>query len=460
MAVKLSRLSSHNPWWKGEGWERLDPDLRKVENPLNRRRIDIPEGELTVMRGIRRSGKTVYLKQTVNELVKKGVSEQNIVYISGDRFNKSEVRNIITDILVKRGKGYLLLDEVTSLKEWNLLLKELMEQGEFTVVATGSNPVEIKEMTERLPGRGIEGNEYYFNPLSFREFVDALTKLEGKIEDEYLLKAIKPLKKVKVSFSSLKPNAEELFPYYDEIERLFYVYILTGGFPQAISDYLKEKRVTRQTYETILRMLLGTLARERKSEDAARRIMDEISTRGAGRTDYSSISEETGLHHNTVRNYLELLENSRITYTLFAWDIEKKKHALKKQKKILFQSPLIPILLPLHQWDGKWEDAQDFVEKNMEWLVEDTVASHLIWTKERPVVREQRSFSGFYYNTNECDYVLLENGTFHGFESHYGRLKRGRYPFDVTYLTKDTMDEDAIPASLFLYGLEKGSGCV
>ena len=151
MAVKLSRLASHNPWWKGAGWTGVDPDLRKVgQFFLERKEIDIPEGKLTVMRGIRRSGKTVYLKHIVHELLKKDVNAQNIVYISCDRFNKTEVRNIVTDILIKRGSGYLLLDEVTNLKEWNFLLNELMEQGEFTIIATGSNPVEIKDMTERL----------------------------------------------------------------------------------------------------------------------------------------------------------------------------------------------------------------------------------------------------------------------------------------------------------------------
>ena len=460
MAVKLSRLVSNNPWWKSEEWENTDPDLRKVDHFLERKSINIPEGKLTVLRGIRRSGKTVYLKRMVSELLKEGVNRQNIVYISCDRFNRSEVSNIIMDILVKRGGGYLLLDEVTNLADWNLVLKEIMEQGEFTVVATGSNPVEIKNMTERLPGRGIEGNEYYFNPLSFREFVRALIKLEDRINDKFLLKAIKPLRKVETRFTPLAPNVEELFPYYEEIERLFYVYILTGGFPNAIQDYLKSGRVSEETYEMLLRMLLGTLSKEKKSEETARRIMQEISAIGTGRTDYISIARDTGMHHNTVHNYLELLEKSRITYTLYAWDIEKKMHALKKQKKIVFQSPIIPVSIPLHEWGGKWEDVQEYVDKHIEGLVEDVVASHLIWTEERPVVREQHSFAGFFYDRHECDFVFLKNGEFHGFESHYGKLKKAKYPFKMTYLTKDIMDEGVIPASLFLYGLEKSNGSI
>jgi predicted AAA+ superfamily ATPase len=412
------------------------------------------------MRGIRRSGKTVYLKHIVHELLKNDVSPQNIVYISCDRFNKTEVRNIVTEILIKRGGGYLLLDEVTNLEEWNFLLKELMEQGDFTIIATGSNPVEIKGMTERLPGRGIEGNEYYFNPLSFGEFVRAIIKLESEIKDEYLLKAFRHLKKVDVQFSPLRPSIENLFQYYDEIERLFYVYVLTGGFPNATIDYLKHGKVSEETYETLLRMLLGTLAKEKRSEDTARRIMEEILAVGTGRTDFLTIAQDADLHHNTVRSYLELLEKARIIYTLYAWDLEKKKHANRKQKKVVFQSPLIPVSLTFHLLGSRWENVQDYVEKNIEWLVEGIIASHIIWSEERPVMREQRSFAGFFYNKNECDFVMLKDGAFHGFESHYGKLKKGKYPFKTTYLTKDTMGDEAIPTSLFLFGLEKGDGCI
>ncbi|MFO7991595.1 MAG: hypothetical protein R6U61_04770 [Thermoplasmata archaeon] len=55
---------------------------------------------------------------------------------------------------------------------------------------------------------------------------------------------------------------------------------------------------------------------------------------------------------------------------------------------------------------------------------------------------------------------MLKDGEFHGFESHYGKLKKKKYPFKTTYLTKDLMDEESIPASLFLYGLEKSNYCI
>jgi predicted AAA+ superfamily ATPase len=460
MAVKLSMLIPQNPWWKKEYWEKDDPDLRKVDYYLEKKDIDIQEGKLTVMRGIRRSGKTVYLKRIIGKMIESGVENKKILYLSCDRFTRGEVRNIVSDFIIKRGGGYLLLDEVTYMEGWNLLLKELMEKGNFTVIATGSNPVQIKDLVERLPGRGVEGNEYYFNPLSFREFVLALVRLKDKIGDKNLAKAVEAIKSIDARFSPIAPQIEDLFPYYEEIERVFYIYLFTGGFPDAISDYLKTQKISEETYEMLMRVILGTTAKDKKSEEISRVIMEKALSLGPGRTDFISIGKDVDLHHNTVRDYLGLLENSRVIYILYPWDIGKKRHSIRKQKKIVFQSALIPAALNIYLRGGGWEEAQDFVEKNIEWLVEDVIASHIIWTEERPVMREKHSFAGFFYNARECDFVMLKDNSFCGFESKYGKLERGRYPFKTFYLTKDIMDDDVQPTSLFLLGLEKGLGCI
>ena len=71
-------------------------------------------------------------------------------------------------------------------------------------------------------------------------------------------------------------------------------------------------------------------------------------------------------------------------------------------------------------------------------------------------MNEQHAFAGFYYNRKECDCVLLEKDGFHGFEIKYGKVERSKFPFPVLYISKDTLGEDTIPTSVFLYGLVKG----
>ena len=46
MAIKLSGLSSQNPWWKEGNWENEDNDLKKMEYVLNRKKIAIKKGKI------------------------------------------------------------------------------------------------------------------------------------------------------------------------------------------------------------------------------------------------------------------------------------------------------------------------------------------------------------------------------------------------------------------------------
>ncbi|HEC89378.1 MAG TPA: ATP-binding protein, partial [Thermoplasmatales archaeon] len=69
MAIKLSGLAPQNPWWKYENWGRDDYDLKHLDIIFDRKDIEIKDGKLYIIRGIRRSGKTVYTKLLVKNLL-------------------------------------------------------------------------------------------------------------------------------------------------------------------------------------------------------------------------------------------------------------------------------------------------------------------------------------------------------------------------------------------------------
>ncbi len=452
-------LVTQNKWWKGADWEKEDPDLKKINIYLERNLIDVKRSHLTILRGIRRSGKTVYLKKIVGKLIKAGVDPKDILYLSCDRSSRSRIINIANEIVINRGGGYLLLDEITYIENWELLLKELSERGDFTILATGSSPMGLKYKCERLPGRGIEGNEYYFNPFSFREFIKVLVKVDQDQLPPLISGSLEELKNNLENsyFDPSNPNVSEFSAFYEEIERLFRIHILAGGFPEAILDYINNNKIEINTYETIIRTILATISKEGKSENTARNLLEILLKIGANRVSFSALERELGIHHNTVIEYLELLEDSRIIYVLNSWDIANNRQAPKKQKKIVFQSPLIPTAIYLYLRGGGWEDALEFVDRNLEWLVEDTIASHVIWSYERPLLKEKHSFAGYHYGKKECDLVLRINDRFFGIESKYGHVKKTNYPFKVLYLSKEELGTDIVPTSLYLLGLEKSS---
>lgn len=428
---------------------------------MKRTIIEIEKDSLTIIRGIRRSGKTVYLKQLVKDLIEKGVEPSKILYISCDRLNRVQLRNIVTEFRIRSDDCFLFLDEITYVQDWQFLLKELMEDGGITIVATGSNPLQMKKRTERLPGRGVEGNEYYFNPFSFREFVLALDGKELGMLGGSLADAVRTIVDMDIGFDITKPQIEKLIPYYEDLERLFYYYNLTGGFPRATVDLLTAGKIEQDTYESIIRMVLGTISKEGKDERTAQALLERLLITNSSRTDYSTLGKSIDVHHTTVKDYIGMLEDSRILFQLLAWDLSNSRHSIRKQKKMIFQSSLIPIALHIYLRGGDWKDAQIFYDQNQEWIVENLVSAQMIWSMEQPLMREAHSFSGFHYNRKECDLVILDrDGSFYGFESKYGKLEKAKMPFKTIYLTKSEMDQDSLPVSLYLMGIKKSKWCL
>jgi predicted AAA+ superfamily ATPase len=456
MVVKLTRLTSQNPWWRTPDWEKDDKDLNRIDILFPRRMPDIASKGITIVRGIRRSGKTVFVKLLVKHLITKGLDPKDILYLSGDRQRSGEIKGIVEEFSMRRGNICLLLDEVTYLPDWHLLLKELHETRDVTIVATGSDAIQLKAKSERLPGRGVEGNEYYFDPLSFREFVTTLVKAKSAIDERQLRKALDDIAQIPtVKHLVSSPHVNDIYPYYEPLEKLFYAYLYTGGFPLALSDYIKTGQISELTYESLVRTILGSLAKDGRSEATGRTIMEQLLIGMGGRTDYVTIARNIDAHHTTVKDFIDILDGARILYTFNCWDLRSKGLAPRKQKKFVFQSPLIGAALHRYLTGGTWDDTVDFMDKNMEGLVEATVMSHIVWNQERPLMKEQNSFSGFYYGNKECDCVILSEGEFHGFEVKYGKVERSEFPFPVTYISKDALGPDTVPACLFLYGLEK-----
>lgn len=74
------------------------------------------ESLIKIMYGMRRCGKSVILKQIKDELIKSGVSEENIIYITFESLkydfikNAKDLYNYIESLRVNDDKYYVLLD--------------------------------------------------------------------------------------------------------------------------------------------------------------------------------------------------------------------------------------------------------------------------------------------------------------------------------------------------------------
>ena len=301
--VKISEIVNQNPWWKhGEKFAIFDKNLKEAkEKPIffERKRIDPNKGNIYVLRGPRQVGKTTYIKDLISKLISKGIDPHHILYLSSDFFiSRRELRNAIAYFLNKNIDVidlYIFIDEITSIKDWNLELKYVSDSGileKARILATGSCSSALKRKGELLPGRGLEGNEYHMKPLSFRDFVlqttDHVISTIGDAEfRDSLIKLWSILKKTSCSLEAglgqLFKALHHIAPFKRELDYLFNLYLRYGGYPFVVNDYLLKKLQSEQRQssfsinpklsEALMRDIIGDITKLGKQETFVRQIL-------------------------------------------------------------------------------------------------------------------------------------------------------------------------------------------
>lgn len=489
--VKIEDITNQNLWWKlKEDWVNYDRDMirfRKQSLQFKRKEIEFEQGNIYILRGPRRVGKTVYLKDCVGKLIAEAKKDpQQIMYFDCETLPRSRaqlnrlIKNFF-DLSREYNQKFIFLDEITHIPEWEIELKSLQDTGYLknTVVGvTGSLPSVIKEKAEMLPGRGVEGNDYLLKPITFRDFILTAYKLHPQYSQSEtstsLLNLLDILRKHTITLEedvkSMRDIFNKIFPFIEEIRVLFELYLLTGGFPTVINSYAKskQKNIDGRMYEEFCRWIEGDISKTGKRSALASEILRGVLERIGTRYSYTALTRglESGIPHQTLMNYIDTLEDSFILHVLYAYDLSRKRPRMKADKKIYFSDPFI-----YHSMGSKTTGVPGFEyakenlhnEEKISKLVEGVAAAHLVRTKEKPIMKEANTFLWFYYDAKkELDFVYRKNTKrYIGIEIKYKSeveikdLKEVAPIKEHILLTKsdfDIKDENrvVIPVSLFL----------
>ena len=141
------------------------------------------ESLIKIIYGMRRSGKSVILKQIMDEIIKLGVSEDNIIYINFESLkydfikNAKDLYNYIESLKVNKNKYYVFLDEIQKVEEFEKGINSLRITNDYSIFITGSNSrMTLLELSTDLSGRYVS---FRINPFSFKEIVE-LTNTKKK----------------------------------------------------------------------------------------------------------------------------------------------------------------------------------------------------------------------------------------------------------------------------------------
>ncbi|RLF31892.1 MAG: ATPase [Thermoplasmata archaeon] len=201
-----------------------------IERPAYLKKLDsfLKTGEITVVKGTRRTGKSTIILQFINRLIKKGLASKNtlIVNFEDPRFRSlnlellNKIYEIYLEELLPEENHYVVLDEVHQIKGWEKFARFLKEAKRVNVLITGSSSKLLsEEYSTLLSGRHIDLNVF---PLSFKEFLE--------------------FKKI-----NLKTDLDKI-KHRHKIKNMLKEYIEYGSFPKVVLTQEAEKKVILEGY--------------------------------------------------------------------------------------------------------------------------------------------------------------------------------------------------------------------
>jgi len=141
--------------------------------------LPVNSGIIISVIGVRRSGKTYLLYDTIKRLISAGIQKRNIVYINFEDERLSLQKDGLDLILQAYlelypendlAECYFFFDEIQNVDGWEKFVRRIYDTISRNIYISGSNSRLLStEIATELRGRSVS---YTLYPLSFSEYLD------------------------------------------------------------------------------------------------------------------------------------------------------------------------------------------------------------------------------------------------------------------------------------------------
>ncbi len=363
------------------------------------------EDKILLIEGARQIGKSFIIRDVGTELYDNYVEINFVADDEGDKIFKNvhtteefylKLSMVAGSKLDKYENTLIFIDEIQHYSQFLTMLKFLREEHRYRFICSGSLLGIALKGTVSVPVGSIIPKKMY--QLDFEEFL--IANDFGKDAIEYLRK----------SFEQKQPLAQEV---HDKVLSLFKRYLLVGGMPDAVNEYLTTHNIVkvRETQEAI-RVLYGIDA-SRYEEEAAkklhiRRIYDMIPSQMENkkkRIVAKDIQDKKGDRFSNYIEEFEYLINSGISIASNAISNPKYPLAESQQKN----------LLKLYMNDVGMLSSQLY-QYNVQPILNDIASINLGSIYESAVAQELKAHYNklFYYDNKqkgEVDFLVDDSDT-------------------------------------------------
>jgi len=307
--MEIEKLNEWNPWW--ENTELIDKLKGKYRQEYEQLINSIDIKEITIITGVRRSGKSTIMYYMISNLLKKGISEKQILFVNFDdkKLSQDSLDEIYQEYrknLNPEKKAYIFLDEIHKKDGWESWIRkkyDLKTDDKFIISGSCSYLLK-KEYSTLLTGRNLT---FEIFPLNFKEFL----LFKGiELNKENLKKGI-VLEKSKITILS---NLKE--------------YLKLGGLPEIVLKQEQFKnQVLKQYFDDLLYkdIIDKYNLNSQKTKDLALFLMTNFTSLISLR----NLRNSLGIAYDSIKDYISYFKEAFLFFTL-----EHFSYSLKEQKTL------------------------------------------------------------------------------------------------------------------------------
>ncbi len=256
---------------------------------------------IKVITGMRRTGKSTFVKQLIEALLAEQTPESNVLYLNKESLEFDFIKTyrdlyeyVKQSFNKVKGKRYLFVDEVQEIENWEKAITSFFSEGNIDITITGSNAHLLSsEIFTLISGRYVEFPLY---ALSFNEFLQFRDQQMGTTEKEFQ--------------SYLRFGGLPALHQFDLKEEVVYQYINSLYSTILLKDVIKRNNIRNVSLlENITKYAFDNVG----NIFSAKKISDYLK------------SQRMSVSMETVQNYVSHLLSSFALFKVPRYDIKGKR---------------------------------------------------------------------------------------------------------------------------------------